>query len=155
MHRHWSLPNGAHALLEVHHAAVRGIAAKDYPPAVIEAWAPMPVTKDAIGLVRANSGREFRLIAEIGGRVVGIGIGRLLMTEAERRARQLKLAGLSLTTFRMPPWNGPWFRRQGYSPIPEELVGPGLRTILDRHATFHDMATRETLWKSIALTNRR
>jgi hypothetical protein len=115
----------------------------------------MPVTKDAIGLVRANSGREFRLIAEIGGRVVGIGIGRLLMTEAERRARQLKLAGLSLTTFRMPPWNGPWFRRQGYSPIPEELVGPGLRTILDRHATFHDMATRETLWKSIALTNRR
>jgi GNAT superfamily N-acetyltransferase len=80
----------------------------------------------------------------------GLGIGRLLMTEAEQRARQLKLAGLSLTTFRMPPWNGPWFRRQGYSPIPEELVGPGLRTILDRHATFHDMATRETLWKPIA-----
>jgi GNAT superfamily N-acetyltransferase len=84
-----------------------------------------------------------------------LGIGRLLMTGAEQRAQQLKLAGLSLTTFRMPPWNGPWFRRQGYSPIPEEFVGPGLRTILDRHATFHDMATRETLWKPIALANQR
>jgi GNAT superfamily N-acetyltransferase len=85
----------------------------------------------------------------------GLGIGRLLMTEAEQRARQLKLAGLSLTTFRVPPWNGPWFRRQSYSSIPEELVGPGLRTILDRHAIFHDMATRETLWKPIALANQR
>jgi N-acetylglutamate synthase-like GNAT family acetyltransferase len=77
----------------------------------------------------------------------GLGIGRLLMIGAEHRAQQLKVAGLSLTTFRTPPWNGPWFRRQGYSPIPEERIGPGLRTILDRHATFHDMATRETLWK--------
>jgi hypothetical protein len=75
------------------------------------------------------------------------GIGRLLMIGAEHRAQQLKVAGLSLTTFRTPPWNGPWFRRQGYSPIPEERIGPGLRAILDRHATFHDIATRETLWK--------
>jgi GNAT superfamily N-acetyltransferase len=80
----------------------------------------------------------------------GLGIGRLLMTRAERRARELKVAGLSLTTFRTPPWNGPWFRRQGYSPIPEERIGPGLRAILNRHATFHDMAARETLWKPIS-----
>jgi GNAT superfamily N-acetyltransferase len=63
----------AHAFLEVHHAAVRSIAVKDYPPAVIEAWAPMPVTEDAIVLVRANADKEFRLIAEVAGRVVGIG----------------------------------------------------------------------------------
>jgi GNAT superfamily N-acetyltransferase len=85
----------------------------------------------------------------------GLGIGRLLMIGAERRAQQLKVAGLSLTTFRTPPWNGPWFRRQGYSPIPEALVGPGLRAILDRHATFHDMAARETLWKPIGAADRR
>ena len=100
----------AHAFLEVHHAAVRGIAIKDYPPAVIEAWAPMPVTKDAIGQVRANSDREFRLIAEIGGRVVGMGaavfenlelracyvapdacrkgVGSALVKEIERAARE-------------------------------------------------------------------
>jgi GNAT superfamily N-acetyltransferase len=74
----------------------------------------------------------------------GLGIGRLLMLGAEGHAQQSKVAGLSLTTFRTPPWNGPWFRRQSYLPIPEELVGPGLRAILDRHATFHDMATRGT-----------
>jgi GNAT superfamily N-acetyltransferase len=79
-----------------------------------------------------------------------MGIGRLLMIGAERRAQQLKVAGLSLTTFRMPPWNGPWFRSQGYLPIPEERIGSGLRAILDRHATIHDMPRRETLWKPVA-----
>ena len=80
----------------------------------------------------------------------GVGIGRLLMIGAERRAQQLKVAGLSLTTFRIPPWNGPWFRSQDYLSIPEERIGSGLRAILDRHATFHDMSRRETLWKPIA-----
>jgi putative acetyltransferase len=63
----------ARAFLDVHHAAVRGIAAKDYPLAVIEAWAPMPLTDDAIERGRANPDKEYRLIAEIEGRVVGIG----------------------------------------------------------------------------------
>jgi GNAT superfamily N-acetyltransferase len=83
----------------------------------------------------------------VGPDLAGLGIGRLLMTAAEHRAQQMKVAGLSLATFRIPFWNGPWFRRQGYSPIPEELIGPGLRAILDRHATFLDMTTRDTLWK--------
>jgi GNAT superfamily N-acetyltransferase len=83
----------------------------------------------------------------------GLGIGRLLMMEAEQLARQFRASGLSLTTFRTPPWNGPWFHRQGYSQIPETRIGPGLRAILDRHATFHDMATRETLWKPTVATN--
>ncbi len=30
----------ARAFLEVHHLAVRGLAAADYPAEVIEAWAP-------------------------------------------------------------------------------------------------------------------
>jgi N-acetylglutamate synthase-like GNAT family acetyltransferase len=83
----------------------------------------------------------------------GLGIGRLLMIGAEHHAQQLKVGGLSLATFRLPPWNGPWFRRQGYLPIPEKRIGPGLRTVLDRHATFLDMATRETLWKPIDVRN--
>jgi hypothetical protein len=52
------------------------------------------------------------------------------MSAAQHRARQSKLAGLSLATFRTPFWNGPWFRRQGYSPIPE-AVEPLLREALD------------------------
>jgi GNAT superfamily N-acetyltransferase len=80
----------------------------------------------------------------------GLGVGRLLMIGAERRAQQSKVPALSLATFRTPPWNGPWFRGQGYLPIPEERIGSGLRAILERHATFLDMSTRETLWKPIA-----
>jgi hypothetical protein len=41
-------PGDAHAFLDVHRAAVRQIAAKDYPQAVIDDWAPLPVTDDAI-----------------------------------------------------------------------------------------------------------
>src|SRR3984957_15690139 len=111
-------PKDAHAFLEVHHAAVRGTAAKDYPLPVIEAWAPMPVTEDAIEWVRANPDREFRLIAEIAGRVVGMGaavfenlelracyvapdagrkgVGSALVKEIERAAREQGVPRLEL-----------------------------------------------------------
>ncbi|WP_372425619.1 GNAT family N-acetyltransferase [Salinarimonas chemoclinalis] len=83
---------------------------------------------------------------EAGGR----GVGRALMAQAEARASAQRLGGTSLATFREPPWNGPWFRRLGYVPLPEHRIGPGLAAVLARHAGFLDMATRETLWKSRA-----
>ncbi|WP_052340803.1 GNAT family N-acetyltransferase [Salinarimonas rosea] len=83
---------------------------------------------------------------EAGGR----GVGRDLMRAAEIRAVELGLAGTSLATFRVPPWNGPWFRRLGYAPLPEAAIGPGLAAILAGHAAFLDMATRELLWKPCA-----
>jgi putative acetyltransferase len=108
----------ARAFLDVHHAAVRGIAAKDYPLAVIEAWAPMPVTEGAIEWVRANPDKEYRLIAEIEGRIVGIGaaifeiaelracyvtpdagrkgVGSALVKEIERAAREQGVRRLEL-----------------------------------------------------------
>jgi hypothetical protein len=45
-----------------------------------------------------------------------------------------------------PPWNGPWFRRQGFTTMPESEVGAGLLAVLTRHASFLDMQSRETLW---------
>jgi putative acetyltransferase len=77
-------PEVARAFLEVHHAAVRGTAAGGCPPAVIEAWAPMPLTDNAIERVRANPEHEYRLIAEVGGRVLGI--GALVFEKSELRA---------------------------------------------------------------------
>jgi putative acetyltransferase len=49
----------ARAFLDVHHAAVRGIAAKDYPPEVVDDWAPMPVTDKSIErfLINPDGGR--------------------------------------------------------------------------------------------------
>jgi putative acetyltransferase len=108
----------ARAFLEVHHAAVRGTAAVDYPLAVIESWAPMPVTEEATDRVRANRDNECRLIAEIDGQVVGIGalvvesselracyvapaagrrgVGSALVHEIERAARERGLSVLEL-----------------------------------------------------------
>jgi GNAT superfamily N-acetyltransferase len=138
----------ARAFLEVHRAAVRGIAAKDYPPAVIEAWAPMPVTKDAIGLVHANSDREFRLIAEIGGRVVGIGaavfenlelracyvdpaasrkgVGSALVKEIERAAREQRVPRLDLDSSVTAEC---FYRTVGYEVVErgEHFLGNGQR----------------------------
>ena len=51
---------------------------------VIEAWAPMPVTDDAVERVRVNRENEYRLIADMDGRVVGIGVGAF--EKAELRA---------------------------------------------------------------------
>ena len=79
----------------------------------------------------------------------GKGIGATLLNHAQRRAYGQQLKGLTLATFRSPPWNGPWFRRHGYRPLPEGMIGPGLAAVLARHATFLDMTTRETLWKPI------
>ncbi len=78
------LPEDCRPFLEVHHAAVRSVAAKDYTREVIEAWAPMPITDDAVALVRANPDGEYRLVAEFGGRIVGI--AALVAKKAELRA---------------------------------------------------------------------
>jgi putative acetyltransferase len=66
-------PQDARVFLEVHHTAVRGLAAADYPPEVIDAWAPLPISNDAVETVLAAPPGQIRLVAEIGGEVVGIG----------------------------------------------------------------------------------
>jgi len=103
-------PEDAWAFLEVHHAAVRGLASKDYPPEVIGAWAPMPITAQHVEAVQSNLDGEYRLVAEIDRRLVGIaciiaqknelracyvtpsasrrGVGSALLQEIERAARE-------------------------------------------------------------------
>jgi putative acetyltransferase len=77
-------PEEARAFLEVHHSAVRGLATADYPPEVIEAWAPWPITDEHVDFVRSNAEGEYRLVAENGGRIVGIGC--LVARKKELRA---------------------------------------------------------------------
>ena len=124
-------PEDARAFLEVHRAAVRGHASKDYSSEVIEAWAPMPITAQHVEGVRSNPDGEYRLGAEIGGRLVGIGVvqknelracyvtpsasrrgvGSALLREIERAAREQGTtyfkADSSLTA-------EPFYRSNGY-----------------------------------------
>jgi GNAT superfamily N-acetyltransferase len=79
----------------------------------------------------------------------GCGVGAVLMAEAEQRAAARGLGAVTLTTFRAPPWNAPWFGRLGFIEMPAVLIGPELRAILARQATFLDPATRTTLWRPL------
>jgi len=66
-------PQDARTFLEVHHAAVREVAAKDYSAEVVDAWAPLPINERHVAGVLTNPDDEYRLVAEIEGRVVGVG----------------------------------------------------------------------------------
>jgi putative acetyltransferase len=74
----------AHAFLEVHHRAVRELAADSYPSDVIEVWAPLPITEEHVQLVCSNAEQEFRLVAELNGEIIGIGC--LFLQNNELRA---------------------------------------------------------------------
>jgi len=79
----------------------------------------------------------------------GHGFGAALVNHIVAHAAATGAGAVTLATFRIPPWNGPWFRRHGFVPMPEEKIGSGLRAVLERHAETLDMATRETLWRPI------
>jgi putative acetyltransferase len=77
-------PEDARSFIEVRNAAVRGIAAKDYPPAVIDSWAKSPITDATIEHFLANPDKETRLVAELNSEIVGI--GSLVLEKNELRA---------------------------------------------------------------------
>jgi N-acetylglutamate synthase-like GNAT family acetyltransferase len=79
----------------------------------------------------------------------GRGIGASLLAHSLGCAGTAGALAVTLATFRTPPWNGPWFHRQGFEPIPEDRINPMLRAILDRHSRYLDMSARETLWHPI------
>jgi N-acetylglutamate synthase-like GNAT family acetyltransferase len=83
------------------------------------------------------------------------GVGSMLLAKAEEQAAKFNCNALTLATFKLSKWNGPWFRRYGYSTMPGDQIKPMLQAILARHATFLDMSTRETLWKKLLLTENR
>ncbi|MGC9669245.1 GNAT family N-acetyltransferase [Planosporangium sp. 12N6] len=62
------------------------------------------------------------------------GIGRSLLEYAARRATDLDMPALTLTTFAHVPWNAPYYVRCGFRPMAERELGPGLRTIRQREA---------------------
>lgn len=77
----------------------------------------------------------------------GKGVGKRLLASVEAYAHVCQLHAISLTTFREPRWNGPWFRRNGFQPMPAERIGDGLRSVMERQAQSFNPATRETLWR--------
>jgi len=54
--------------------------------------------------------------------ISGQGFGAALIEAAQERAIAQGLSALTLTTFRVPRWNAPWFRRIGFQPMPPDQV---------------------------------
>ena len=61
----------------------------------------------------------------------GQGIGRRLLAEAGRIARESGAKALTLTTFRDVPWNEPYYRRLGFHTLAEEAIPPRLLKVLE------------------------
>lgn len=57
------------------------------------------------------------------------GLGAALVDRLDVIARQRGLPALTLSTFRDVPWNGPYYARLGFRPIPPDALGPGLAEV--------------------------
>jgi putative acetyltransferase len=69
--------------LEIVNSAIRGLASGHYSPEAINGWV-VPITDESIRDLMLNSDREIRLVAELDGRVVGI--GAMILERSELRA---------------------------------------------------------------------
>jgi GNAT superfamily N-acetyltransferase len=66
------------------------------------------------------------------GRHQGLGIGRLLIAQAQAAAARQGADKLTLTTFRDVPWNAPYYGRLGFRILGANEITPRLRAILER-----------------------
>ena len=63
-------------------------------------------------------------------------LGQALIEEVGRWATASGLQGITLTTFAYVPWNGPYYARLGFVPVPEDRWSPGLREIVAAEAAL-------------------
>lgn len=75
--------NEGRKFLDIHTRSIRGLAAGYYSPEVIEAWT-VPMTEDNLRSFLENSDDEIRLLAELDGEAVGLGV--LVPLSSELRA---------------------------------------------------------------------
>lgn len=83
----------------------------------------------------------------------GAGLGALLLVRVLNGAAEAGFDRVALTTFRVPAWNGPWFRRFGFLPVAAEDIGPELAGILRAQAAHLDPDQRETLSRRVSMAD--
>ena len=81
-------------------------------------------------LVREVDGWAHIEQVSVHARHAGQRLGQALIEEAGCWAADAGLQGLTLTTFADVPWNGPYYSRIGFEPVPEDRWSPGLREIV-------------------------
>jgi N-acetylglutamate synthase-like GNAT family acetyltransferase len=74
-------------------------------------------------------------------------LGNRLLRAVLNQATAEGHPAVTLTTFREPRWNGPWFRKFGFLSMPDDSIGPELRALIEYQSGYLDARTRETLWR--------
>ena len=64
----------------------------------------------------------------------GAGVGRALVDEVRRWARERGMPAVTLTTFSEVPWHAPLYEHLGFRVVDEAEVGPELRALRDDEA---------------------
>lgn len=78
------------------------------------------------------------------------GVGRALLDAAEDWARRRGHSRITLTTYRDVPWNGPFYRRLGWTPLADADLGPELAALRARErADGLDVRVRQAMVKRL------
>jgi RimJ/RimL family protein N-acetyltransferase len=73
------------------------------------------------------------------------GVGARLLRAVIAAARAAGHATLTLTTFRDPPWNAPWYRRHGFVDLDAASLPPALRRLVGDEAARGMPVERRTV----------
>ena len=81
----------------------------------------------------------------------GRGIGSVLVDAVAGWGREQGSAALTLLTFRDVPWNGPYYGRLGFQPVPDDELEPELAALRRHEAELGlDVSIREAMRRPIA-----
>ncbi|MEK9968715.1 MAG: GNAT family N-acetyltransferase [Ferrovibrio sp.] len=162
-------PAEAEALRVIEDAAGQSFATVGYPEVAAHEATPAAALRDAatdgalfVAVDSQDSPVGFLLCTEIDGDLyvqelavhpdhAGHRLAVPLLAAADTLARDLGLPALSLTTFRSVPWNAPYYERLGFTIMPVDAIGPGLRIVIARQkAAGLDIANRVAMRRPIA-----
>ena len=121
--------------LEIHERAIRGLAAGHYSQDDIEGWVVL-ATDENLRRLTVNADSEIRLIAELDGRPVGIGVGLIGFVGTFRKADPMS----SMAATARPRRTRPRFT--------DEFKAGAVRLVLDEGKTVGQLALELDLTES-------
>nr|WP_206038218.1 GNAT family N-acetyltransferase [Rhodococcus sp. HNM0569] len=79
------------------------------------------------------------------------GLGAGLIEHVSRWAARRGIRRLTLTTFVDVPWNAPYYRRLGFTTMPDADVTPGLEAIRARESRLAELWPRVIMTRPVAV----
>jgi GNAT superfamily N-acetyltransferase len=116
-------------------------------------WIAVNETDQPIGFAGGEGLDGNFHIAEVsvGQDAQGKGVGKALMEELIRQAKEEGYMAITLTTYRDLPWNGPWYRKLGFLEVQVDEMGDEYAKIWNSEAQHgHEMGLRCVMRKILS-----